>query len=387
MRRSTTHVTHWKGWSMKWPNPFSRTGHASPLLAFLKTRRLQPSLPPEDFSLLLAEARACGLLGHVAHRLHRETAAPDAAEVPHDFLPQVRGASVQARAFRSDVLRELSFLQAALSKLPSPVLLLKGAAYVLLDLPPANGRQFSDIDVLVPSPHLAEAESALMLRGWSTGRLDAYDARYYREWSHEVPPMTHIQRGTTVDLHHALAMPTCRQPIDSNRMIADAIPVHGSDFWWRLRDEDMVLHAAAHLLLNSEFDHALRDLSDIDLLYRHFSDGNPDFGPQLCARARNVGLENILQQAAHLARTLFDTPFPEATGCSARNAPVVWLLSRAATTRHPLTRPFGQQPADAILMLREMYLRLPNRLLAVHLRHKLNTLMPWRKTETPERAG
>jgi len=367
--------------------PDSSAGRVSPLLAFLRTGRLPPSMPPQDFSLLLAEARASGMLGRVAHRLHDETAMPAASEVPGDFLPQVQGARVQARAFRHDVLRELTFLQTALSKVTSPVLLLKGAAYVQLDLPAANGRQFSDIDVLVPAPHIPAAESALMLHGWTTGRLDAYDARYYRDWSHEVPPMTHIQRGTTVDLHHALAMPTCRIPIDSNRMIADAIPVGGSDFWWRLRDEDMVLHAAAHLLLNSEFDRALRDLSDIDLLYRHFADGNPDFAQKLASRARDVGLDDILGQTAHLARTLFDTPFPASIARAAGTTPVTWLLSRAATTRHPQTRPLGQKTADAILMLREMYLRLPNRLLAVHLWHKLTTLtMPWRTTDSPKQA-
>lgn len=382
MPRSTTHAALWKGWSMKWRS--ASVEPASPLLAFLKAGRLPPSMPPEDFSLLLAEARACGMLGRVAHLLHREEAIASASHVPNEFLPQVRGANVQARAFRHDVLRELDFLQAALSQVPSPVLLLKGAAYVLLDLPAANGRRFSDIDVLVLAPHLPVAESALMLHGWSTGRLDAYDVRYYREWSHEVPPMTHVQRGTTVDLHHALAMPTCRIPIDSNRMVADAIPVSGNDFWWRLRDEDMVLHAAAHLLLNSEFDRALRDLSDIDLLYRHFSAANPDFARKLYRRAGDVGLDNILSQAAHLARALFDTPFPEPIDRGARTDPVAWLLSRAASTRHPLTRPFGQQAADLILMLREMYLRLPNRLLAVHLRHKLSTLTKHRhETDSP----
>ncbi len=385
MRRSTTHARRWKGWSMK--SRDTTTGASSPLLAFLKSGRLPPAMSPQDFSLLLAEARTCGMLGRVAHLLHGEVANTSASLIPSEFLPQVRGASVQARAFRNDVLRELDFLQAALSKVPSPILLLKGAAYALLDLPAANGRQFSDIDILVPAANIPAAESALMLHGWSTGRLEAYDSRYYREWSHEVPPMTHIRRGTTVDLHHALAMPTCRLPIDSKRMITDAIPANGDNFWWRLRDEDMLLHAAAHLLLNGEFDRALRDLSDIDLLYRHFSDGTPDFAQRLASRAQDVGLDKILNRAAHLARSLFGTPFPEPIGRTASIDPVTWLLSRAATTRHPQTRPSGQQTADALLMLREMYLRLPNDLLAVHLWHKLHALIaPRHATDSPQRV-
>ena len=214
-----------------------------------------------------------------------------------------------------------------------------------------------------------------MLGGWSTGKLDAYDQRYYRQWSHEIPPMTHLRRGTTIDLHHSLAMPTCRIKVDSAKMVAEAIPVDGHEFWWRLKDEDIVLHAASHLLLNSEFDHGLRDLWDIDSLFRHFLSNKPEFPDRLLSRAREVGLEAILRQTMALASRFFATPVPNALLPTRKTDPVSWLLTQSASTRHPETRPVLQQLADILLLGRELYLRLPTRLLAVHLWHKATTLL------------
>jgi hypothetical protein len=263
----------------------------------------------------------------------------------------------------------LEHIERALAKLGTPVLLLKGACYIRMGLKAANGRIFSDVDILVAKNRVGHAEASLMLGGWQTGELDPYDQRYYREWSHEVPPMTNRRRGTTIDLHHALAMPTCRIRIDSEKMVNDAIPIQNSAFWLRLRDEDMLLHAASHLMLNSEFDRGLRDLWDIDLLYRQFSESSESFADSLIERAVNVGLEDIIRQALFLARQVFGTPVPERI-TSKQGGIFVQLVGRAASTRHSDTRPRWQWVADVLLGYREMYLRLPNRLLAVHLAHK-----------------
>lgn len=349
----------------------------SPLLNFLAGNIAGDQLDPEDFSLLLAEARASGLLGRLAETLQklRQAGLP-----PAQAGDQLSATMIYSAGFRQDVWRELGHIEQALSGLKTPVILLKGASYILLDLPPSAGRIFSDVDILVPKSHIAAAEAALMLGGWSTGKLDAYDQRYYRQWSHEIPPMTHLHRGTTIDLHHSLIMPSCRVKVDSARMIADAIPVSKDGLWWRLQDEDMVLHAASHLLLNSEFDRGLRDLWDIDLLYRHFTSISTDFPARLISRARDVGLEAMLTQALWLAAKFFRTPLP-ADLPPLKSKLFVRLLTRAASTRHPETRPRGQKAADFALLLREMYLRLPNKLLAVHLSHKLSDLF-----STPEKA-
>ena len=353
--------TPWNSW-------YANVADDSPLLRLLVGDVSADGLGAEELSLLLAEARACGLLGRLADRLQK---SPRVDLLPSNFREQLSATTVYCDGFRQDVRRELGHIRQALSNLHAPVILLKGASYVLLGLPSADGRVFSDIDILVSNTHIAAAEAALMLGGWSTGKLTPYDQRYYRQWSHEIPPMTHRQRGTTIDLHHSLAMPTCRVRVDSARMISAAAPVSGQEFWWRLKDEDIVLHAASHLLLNSEFHRGLRDIWDIDLLYRHFTSIAPNFPDRLVSRAREVGLESILAQALWLGSLFFRTPAPGHL-LPDRTSPFSRLLARAASTRHPETRPWGQKAADLALMLREMYLRLPGKLLAVHLVHKLS---------------
>ena len=325
----------------------------------------------------MAEARSCGVLGRLAAEVLK---LPKSNSLSTHVRDQLLAATIHSSGFRQDVWRELASIERALESLQTPVILLKGASYVLLDLPPANGRVFSDVDILVSENKIAEAEAALMLAGWAMEALDPYDQRYYREWSHEIPPMTHLQRGTTIDLHHSLQMPTCRIKVNSSKMILAAAPAKGQSCWHCLREEDMVLHAVSHLMLNSEFDRGLRDLWDIDLLYRHFAAESPEFSSRLFARAQDVGMATLLRQVMGLISKIFARPPPD---WAVRVDPSLFqsLLSKAATTRHPSTRPWGQAAADWSLMMREMYLRLPPKLLAVHGWHKLSQVF-----ERPKKA-
>ena len=344
---------------------------SSPLINFLAGKLPLGEMDAEDWSLMFSEARRIGLLSRLSTNLRSHEELESC--LPDRLRHQMTASLIEAEGFQRDVLRELDHIQWALEGLGVPVLLLKGASYVRLNLPAAQGRIFSDVDILVAKRHLGQAESALMLGGWLTGELDPYDRRYYREWSHEVPPMTHRRRGTTIDLHHALVMPTCRIQVDSEKMISEAVPVDVDGFWWRLRDEDMVLHAASHLMLNSEFDRGLRDLWDIDLLFRHFSTRSESFPDCLQERAKDLGLLELIQQALFLANRFFGTPVP-ARLFPDRQVVVARLVGCASSTRHRETRPKWQAIADMLLMGREMYLRLPNRLLATHLAHKASSL-------------
>ncbi len=351
-------------WMTCWPTMMPSP---SPLLNFLADHSSAAHLDMGGWSLLLAEARACGVMSRVASVLAAD-ATRSSVQIPSQVMHHMVAAMRQSDSLAHDVQRELTFLSNALADLGTPTLLLKGAAYCAAGLPAACGRIFSDIDLLVARPFLPQAEAALMLGGWAVSRQDKYDQRYYREWSHEIPPMTHLQRGTTIDLHHSLAMPTCRIHIDSEQMITAAVSLPGQGNWFRLRDEDMVLHAASHLLLNSEFDRGLRDLWDIDLLMRHFETTTPNFAHQVLARAEVVGLGQIVRCAFSLCHHIFHTPLPP-EALAARSL-LLWLLTSAATTRHPQTRPRAQGVADQLLFVREMALRLPVHLLLRHLWHK-----------------
>ena len=67
---------------------------------------------------------------------------------------------------------EVDRIQFALRSIESPILLLKGAAYLLADLPLAQGRLVSDVDILVPEASLHQVEAALLAAGWGSLKLD-----------------------------------------------------------------------------------------------------------------------------------------------------------------------------------------------------------------------
>lgn len=336
----------------------------SPLNGFTRDRGSVRAYDDETWSQLFAEARAAGVLPRLADAL-----LPVMADaVPHGLRDQLLASQRLADGLVTDVRREMAHIDTALKPLGTRVVYLKGAAYVAAELPPFRGRIFSDIDVLVGKAQLAEAEAMLMLGGWIAQPLSEYDRRYYREWSHEVPPMLHLQRGTTIDLHHSLVMPTCRVRVAVEKMISAAVAIPGMPNRYRLDDADLVLHAASHLLLNAEFDRGLRDLWDMDLLLRHFSTDKPDFPEQVLARAAEVGLAQVADQAFSLCRWLFSTPVP--AEASAGKGGVMWLLKNSIASRHPDTRSRWQGLADELLLVRELQLRLPARLLLRHLWHK-----------------
>ena len=93
----------------------------------------------------------------------------------------------------------------------SKVVLLKGAAYIALGLPLAEGRRIADIDILTEKQNLRAAERELIFYGWAKTKTDDYDQRYYREWMHEIPPLQHRQRGTVVDVHHNILPPILKR--------------------------------------------------------------------------------------------------------------------------------------------------------------------------------
>ncbi len=162
-------------------------------------------------------------------------------------------------------------MQEILGKLLGTIVLLKGAAYLASGLPPSAGRVFNDIDLLVPLEKLDAVEALLDIAGWRLGEIDPYDDSYYRRWMHQIPPLTHTGRQTTLDVHHSIVPRTARVGHASAAELYQRIrPIEGRPGFAVLAPEDMVLHSATHLFNEGEFHRGLRDLNDLDLLLRHF---------------------------------------------------------------------------------------------------------------------
>jgi hypothetical protein len=268
----------------------------------------------------------------------------------------------------------MAHVQYALRGLGVPVIVLKGAAYVLADLPAARGRVFSDTDILVPEALLAEAEAALMQHGWATTHHSPYDQRYYRVWMHELPPLVHLRRQTVLDVHHAIAPRTARIRPDSNSLIAAAIPLKAHGALSVLAPEDMLLHSMLHLFVNDELSHALRDLSDISLLLQHFG-AQPEFGPRIARRAAELGLRSVLAWALRCVAGIFgtsalpdvgqDSHGEESGRVRQRLADAVW--GQALRCPHRSTAGAFTAMSIGLLYARAHWLRMPAGLLARHL--------------------
>ncbi|CAL1241659.1 nucleotidyltransferase domain-containing protein [Candidatus Methylocalor cossyra] len=279
---------------------------------------------------------------------------------------------------RQKILWELYHLERALEGIETPIVVLKGAGYLLAGLRVAEGRTFADVDLLLSRESLIQAERALRDGGWQAPALDDYDQRYYRAWMHELPPLRHPERQVEVDLHHTLAPPTGRIKVDPAPLLAAAVPLAGSRFWVP-GPADMVLHSALHLFYGGEFDHGLRDLSDLDLLMREFGARDPGFWPALVDRATALGLGRPLAYALRYTQRLFRTPVPEPIVARAdRLGPpkplrrvMDALFETALTPRNPAAVEGASAQARRLLWIRSHWLKMPPGLLLSHALHKI----------------
>jgi hypothetical protein len=276
------------------------------------------------------------------------------------------------------MLWTLERVAGALGDAPYPRVLLKGAAYIGQDLSIAAGRLPSDLDILVPLANLGDAQARLTAAGWNEAELAAHDRRYYYEWSHEVPPMTHPQLAIELDLHHNILPPVARTHVDADALLERLRPSRWAS-WQVLDPVDQVLHSAAHLFLDSEARDRIRDLVDLDGLVRHFA-SEPDFWSRLPERAKALGLAEPLALACHFTERWFGTPFPAPMldfiaamgplGC--RRRALVSLLEQVLMPTEPdVAPPLTQDLAAMLLLARYHRQRMPLGLLVPHLWHKL----------------
>ncbi|WP_173062485.1 nucleotidyltransferase domain-containing protein [Sulfurimicrobium lacus] len=332
------------------------------------------SLSLEDWDLLLRQARQANLLARLYVLLDEHGLLEQVPFQPREHLEWVH--AIAERHTRA-IHWEISLIRKALARVGVPIILLKGAAYVMADLPSARGRLFTDIDIMVPKDRLNEVEAALMLHGWATTHHDAYDQRYYRTWMHELPPMQHVRRSTVIDVHHAILPETAAIHPDPEKLRAAACALDGCDDIQVFSPADMVLHSATHLFHDGELENGLRDLVDIHSLLCHF-DSLPTFWSDLAERARELELTRPLFYALRYATLFLRTPIPvdvqDAASTGRPNRLTLALMdslfTRALMPVHPSCSDGLTGSARWMLYVRSNWLRMPPLLLARHLFHK-----------------
>lgn len=345
------------------------------LLALYRTPASAPALAEGDWPAVLGATRRSRTLGHLGLVL-RQAGVLDALE------PRVRAhfdsIAVLIAQRRRQLRLELSELDRATAAVDTPILLLKGSAYEAQALPLAGGRLPADVDLLVERSALTAMERALRAGGWRPAEINDYDERYYREWSHELPPFRHPSRGVECDLHHAIT-PAMRGPgIDTRRLIADSLMVaHDGPRRLRvLQPVDQLLHCALHTFKDSDLDTRLREAMDFDLLYRHHAATDPELAQKLAERARMFGQARPLWWAMHFARRWLGTPIPSEAmirlpaPAAASIRSMEWLCDRAMLPGRRHARQGLDRVATTVLLARYHVQRLPLSRLLPHLLEK-----------------
>ncbi|MES2714888.1 MAG: nucleotidyltransferase family protein [Pseudomonadota bacterium] len=337
--------------------------------------RTAPQFSVRDWERVIGQARRTRLLARLAqHCIDLDLVA----QLPAGAWRHLASELVLVQRQRAAVHWELDCITRALAALDTPVVLLKGAAYLMADLPASRGRVFNDIDILVDRRQIDAVESALMAAGWIAQERDAYNQRYYRTWMHELPPLRHVTRHSVIDVHHTITPPTSRFAVDGGLLLQHVRPLRPGSPLAVLQPLDMVLHSAAHLFGEGEFDHGLRDLLDMDDLLLHFQATEPDFWPRLLQRAAVLGLQVPLYHALMQVQRLFGTTPPPAVAAAVQalqpNAvarlAMGWALGQALQPMHPSCDTASTAVARFALYVRSHWIRMPAHLVLRHLLRK-----------------
>lgn len=293
-------------------------------------------------------------------------------------------------AHKLDVTTEISFINKALSFGNIKPIYLKGAAYQVAEDLCADGRLFVDIDIYVDKSKITEAEQLLKWHGWQGSDLDEHDEKYYRNWMHEIPALTHQTRNMVVDVHHNLIPLTSKIKLDGNTFALNAKKSKVSDELV-LDDVDRILHSALHMLLDSEFDKGFRDLSDIDILLKQSSNNNDFFWDSIICRAKELKIERILYYVLKQSKDIFLTPIPEKTfkELEVYKATFVvdkvtnFFFSRVLVPKHDSCQLSLHAFSAKMLFLRSHWIKMPIHILVPHLFYKsfITPYNEWKEKE------
>jgi len=333
-----------------------------------------------DWDLLLRQAQRAEIVPRLWYLLD-DTGLFETA--PDPVMVHLESGRILAEGHKRFVTWEVNRICHAFEGRNIPVVLLKGAAYMLSGMSFANGRVFSDIDLLVERGKLELAEKSLFFHGWLTTHLDEYDQRYYRQWMHELPPLRHFKRKSVLDVHHTILPLTATLKPDSSKLFTAVVPLKNYPKVFTLAPIDMVLHSATHLFHEGEFEHGFRGLLDLDGLLRHFSSEIENFWTHLIQRAAELDLKMPLYYALRYTQTTLGSPVPRdaiekigdgvSRGLTAKFMDLLFL--RALEPYHHSCEIFGSSMARWLLFVRSHYLRMPLTLLIPHL---------WKKTMKPK---
>ncbi|PCI63095.1 MAG: hypothetical protein COB37_05870 [Kordiimonadales bacterium] len=327
--------------------------------AWLKSIVRQSPLPsdPESLSDLVAFAEAHHVLGQMATVWQNEATGK---------LKDVFENAAIRTAFDHRMLAfEMGRIERALHGTGIAPVLLKGGAYVALELPASEGRRVADIDILVAEDDLEQTENRLKEAGWAFEETtdNEYDQAYYREFMHELPPLRHIRRRTVVDVHHRILPRTSRVLVKNDMLIDAAQHLKGRELR-TFQPVDLFIHSSVHSFADGSFDTPARSLVELYFLFSGLSEADKS---ALAERSVTVGASMPVATALWALNEFFGEKVP-GVGADSMIKPASALVRGAF--RAKLENISGAYFAKLILYVRSHYLRMPIPQLALHLMRK-----------------
>jgi len=337
----------------------------------LQTPSIAPSFSDPQWDLCLRQAQAANLLG----RLHFLLQQHDNLQyLPQRALNHLAAAVLRSNKQHQDIRAEAKRLSSYLTEHGLEITFLKGAAYVLTGIA-SQGRICSDIDILVNKSQLNQVEQRLEDVGWAPEAISDYDKKYYRQWMHEIPPMIHLGRQTILDVHHNIVPLTAEKLPNAHQLLESRCATDDQQAHYVLSPMDMILHSAVHLFSEGELDKGLRDLTDLDLLFKHyFDDPSLDHcrSEQLFARAQQLNIETSLYYALRYCHQVLKTELPTQCLMQSPNNPIKLLIldycyQHTLVPYHSSCQGVNFELSCFILYLRSHIKKMPLRLLLPHL--------------------
>ncbi|NDW21586.1 nucleotidyltransferase family protein [Alteromonas hispanica] len=216
----------------------------------------------------------------------------------------LQAASTYARRQEQQVLHEAYLLNSDLNEINVAPIFLKGAAYALAKDKNAFGRLMSDIDILVNKSSLPYVEKQLKKCGWHEKEISNYDDRYYRQWSHELPPFYHQRTGATLDVHHTLIPPITGKQLPVSDIVKKA--KYADDLGY-LCIEWRLIHCIIHFFYNEDYDKPFRDFWDIKCLVDKAC--KEERIESACSIAKEHGFKDELAFSLYLLEIKYNKPY------------------------------------------------------------------------------
>lgn len=216
-----------------------------------------------QWTSLISEARQQALLGTI-HCFLADLKLLDS--LPAQVKTHLLTGFYYAEKQKNTLLQELVEFEKVFENVNFPCVLVKGVGYRVSGLAMSRGRIFSDIDLLIPHDAFPAALSKLLDAGYLESGMSDYDRRYYVEWSHQHPPLTHFLRGANIDLHHHIFPVSSNSGLTIAPMLANAQKISGSAFSVPTLPY-LFIHAAVHLFYQEETHKLVKDLVDLYQLY------------------------------------------------------------------------------------------------------------------------